>query len=137
MTDREQIILVKRGNEPFKGQWAFPGGFVDYGETVEDAALRELREETGVEAEIQGILGVYSNPKRDPRAHHISIVFIAQYIKGQPKGGDDAAEAAWYKIKDLSSESLAFDHGKILSDFKRWLQVGGTYWSSQICSGTL
>jgi 8-oxo-dGTP diphosphatase len=131
VTDGERIILVKRGNEPFKGQFAFPGGFVDYGETVEAAALRELREETGVEAEIQGILGVYSNPDRDPRAHHISIVFIAQYIKGHPKGGDDAAEAAWHKIKDLSSESLAFDHGKILSDFKRWLQVGGTYWSSQ------
>ena len=131
VTDGERVILVKRGNEPFKGQWVFPGGFVDYGESVEDAALRELREETGVKGEIQAILGVYSKPERDPRAHHISVVFIAQHIMGQPKGGDDAAEAAWHNIKDLTSESLAFDHGEILCDFKRWLQMGGTYWSNQ------
>ena len=131
VTDGERVILVKRGKEPFKGQWVFPGGFVDYDETVEDAAKRELLEETGVDANIQAILGVYSKPDRDPRSHNISIVFVAQHISGQPKGEDDAAEAAWHNIKDLASESLAFDHGEILCDFKRWLQEGGTYWSSQ------
>jgi mutator protein MutT len=130
VTDGERIILVKRGNEPFKGQWVFPGGFVDYGEKVEDAALRELQEETGVEAKIQTILGVYSKPDRDPRAHHISVAFVAQYISGQPRGADDAGEAAWFEINNLSPENLAFDHGDILSDFKKWLSVGGTYWSS-------
>ena len=83
VTDGDRIILVKRGKEPFKGQWAFPGGFVEYGERVEEAAKRELLEETGVVADIQSILGVYSKPDRDPRTHIISTVFIAQYIRGQ------------------------------------------------------
>jgi mutator protein MutT len=128
--DGERVVLVKREKEPFKGQWVFPGGFVEYGETVEDAALRELLEETGIEAEIQAILGVYSKPERDPRAHHISVVFIADYIIGNPKGGDDAAEAAWHQLDELTPRDVACEHGQILSDFKKWLRIKGTYWSS-------
>ena len=131
VTDGERVILVRRGKDPFKGQWVFPGGFVEYGEAVENAALRELLEETGVKAELKAILGVYSRPDRDPRAHHISVVFVASHTDGQPKGGDDAAEAAWHNIHELNSESLAFDHAEILSDFKQWLKVRGTYWSTQ------
>ena len=84
------IVLIERKNDP-KGL-ALPGGFVDVGERVEDALIREMQEETNLEVEIRKLLGVYSDPKRDPRFHTASVVFIAK-AQGQPQGGDDAKEA--------------------------------------------
>ncbi|MHA1577706.1 MAG: NUDIX domain-containing protein [Candidatus Thorarchaeota archaeon] len=132
VTDGNRVILVKRGRDPFKGSWVFPGGYVDYDETVEDAAVREVLEETGVEIELQTILGVYSAPDRDPRSHHVNVVFIGRAIKGEPIGGDDADEAKWVEIDNIVPGDLAFDHGLILTDLKEWLlDRTNTFWSTK------
>ena len=112
------IILIKRKNPPYG--WALPGGFVDYGESLESAALREAKEETSLDVELIGQLGAYSDPSRDPRQHNISFVFIAKG-KGTPMAGDDAKEVGIFS-KDNIPENLAFDHGKILQDyFEKWV----------------
>ena len=111
------IVLVKRKNEPYKDYWALPGGFVEYGETVEETARREAKEETGLDIKILQLIGVYSDPRRDPRGHTVTICFLAK-AKGTPKGGDDAKIAKIFKWKDLQNIKLAFDHKKILEDVK-------------------
>jgi len=116
---RGRVLLVRRGHPPFKGKHALPGGFVEIGETVEEACRRELMEETGVKAGPLRLLGVYSDPKRDPRAHTCSVVFLARIARATPKAGDDAAAAEW--IEDWSKLDLAFDHAKILGDARRAL----------------
>ena len=108
-----KILLIKRKNEPFKGRWALPGGFVEYGETVEEAVLREVKEETGLDAEIKKLVGVYSDPNRDPRGHTISVVFLLE-AKGSAIAGDDASDAKFFNLDDLPP--LAFDHEKIIKD---------------------
>ena len=113
----EMILLVKRRKDPFKDMWALPGGFVNYGEKVEDAVLREIREETGVSAKIVKLFGVYSDPSRDPRGHTISIVFSLKHEEGEVKGGDDAADARYFPLDSLPS--LAFDHENIIMDYKQ------------------
>lgn len=114
------IVLVKRANPP-EG-WALPGGFVDYGETVEAAAVREVREETGLDVALTGLLGVYSDPERDPRRHTLSVVFTGQTKDvGKLRAGDDAARAQFFPLA-LLPESLAFDHGRIVDDFRRRLR---------------
>lgn len=108
------IVLIERRNEP-KGL-ALPGGFVDVGESVEDALKREMQEETNLNVQISKLLGVYSNPNRDPRFHTASAVFIAK-AQGQPKGGDDAKEAKLYKLDEIPMDELVFDHSDILKDY--------------------
>ena len=125
----EKIVLIKRKNEPFKGKWAIPGGFIDKGETAEKAAEREAEEETSLKVKLKEILGVYSEPKRDPRRHIISTVFIAESIYGKLEGKTDAKEAKWFSIDDIPE--LAFDHLKIINDFKKWKKEKSTYWSSK------
>lgn len=110
-----QIILIRRKNPPFQGHYALPGGFVEYGETVKNAVVREFREETGLEAEIEHLLGVYSEPDRDPRGHTVSVVFELKITGGKMQAGDDAAEIALFSFEDLPE--LAFDHGRIISDY--------------------
>ena len=107
------IVLIKRKNPPFG--WALPGGFVDYGESLEEAAVREAFEETSMEVFLRGQLGAYSDPCRDPRMHTISVVFIADG-SGVPRAGDDAADLAVFQPDSLP-ENLAFDHKRILTDY--------------------
>jgi len=111
--DAGGIILIKRAKEPFG--WAIPGGFVDYGESLEDAARREAWEETSLKVELLRQLGAYSAPDRDPRHHTLSVVFLAR-AQGKPEARDDALEVGVFTEEDLPSP-LAFDHAKILADY--------------------
>jgi len=106
------IVVIRRGHPP--AGHALPGGFVDIGETVEHAAMREAREETGLEITLREILGVYSDPARDPRGHTVAIVYVAT-ASGEPVAGDDAA--AVIVTDPEQSPPLIFDHGKILADY--------------------
>ena len=128
---RVLILLIKRNNDPFKDYFALPGGFVNKGEKVEDAVIRETEEELSIKVEPIDILGVYSDPNRDPRGHITTIAFICKIINGEPKVADDAADLQWVEIENLKNINLAGDHSKILSDYRKWLKNGGTYWSSK------
>ena len=114
------IVLIERAHPP-EG-WALPGGFVDVGETVEHAAVREAREETGLNVELKGLLGCYSAPERDPRGHTASLVYMAE-AEGEPQGQDDAKDAAVF-VPDRIGVPLAFDHALILEDYRRYLFTG-------------
>lgn len=119
--DRDgHILMIRRKHAPFKGRHALPGGFVDVGETVEDACRRELYEETGVRAGKLSLIGVYSSPKRDPRGHTVSVAFLARLRQTAPRAGDDAAACAW--VKPRKGMTLAFDHAKIVADAVRHLR---------------
>ena len=109
-----RLLLIRRKNPPFQGQYALPGGFVDYGETTEQAAARELAEETGLTAVALSLIGVYSDPGRDPRGHMVSIAYLVRVADFIPRAGDDAAGAAF--VADWQGEALAFDHNKIVAD---------------------
>jgi 8-oxo-dGTP diphosphatase len=116
------IVLIERKNPPHG--WAIPGGFVDVGEPVEAAAVREAAEETGLEVRLQQLLGVYSDPTRDPRGHTVSIVYVAT-AEGEPKAMDDARAVAAFAL-DALPESLAFDHAQVLADYRRYRETGKT-----------
>jgi len=109
-----KIVLIKRLNEPYKGFYALPGGIVEYGERVEDAVLREVEEETGLKGEIHSLVGVYSDPDRDPRGHFVSVCFIVIPKGGELKAGSDAKEVGLFSLDDLPK--LAFDHEKMIKD---------------------
>lgn len=110
-----RVLLIRRKHAPFEGAYALPGGFVEIGEEVEAGCRREVREETGLEVHDLRLLGVYSDPDRDPRGHTVSVVYLATVPAGaSPAAGDDAAAAEW--VGDWRRESLAFDHARILAD---------------------
>lgn len=140
-----KLLLIRRGRHPYAGMWAAPGGFVDPNERVEEAAERELMEETGLTGIAPQLLGVYSKPGRDPRGWNVSCAFTCQAPAGSsPKAGDDAARAGWFSVekspsgytlkeedtvlkievdgegKYLSDEGFAFDHGEIVLDALRY-----------------
>jgi 8-oxo-dGTP diphosphatase len=115
-----RIVLILRKNDP--PGWAIPGGFVDEGESVEQAAIREAAEETGLDVELKELLYVYSDPRRDPRQHTMSTAFIAT-ASGEPTGDDDAAEAKFFG-EDEIPPNLAFDHGRILDDYFEFRRSG-------------
>ncbi len=116
----DRVVLVRRKYPP--PGWALPGGFVDVGETVEAAAIREAREETGLDVTLEHLLWVYSDPRRDPRRHTLSAVFVGR-AAGEPKGADDAEEARAFAWTALPSP-IAFDHAEILGDARRFLLTG-------------
>lgn len=107
------VVLIQRLNPPFQGAWAIPGGFVEPGETVEAACVREAEEETGLAVEIERLVGVYSDPKRDPRGHTVSVVFRCLPTGGRLRPQSDARAVRVFKVLP---QALAFDHAKILKD---------------------
>lgn len=115
-----QVLLIERGIEPFKGKWAFPGGFLNMDETAGEGARRELKEETGLENAYIEQFNTYSEPGRDPRERVITIAHYALVRIQEVKGGDDAAKAQWFPIDEVPQ--LAFDHDKILRDAMRKLR---------------
>ena len=110
------IVLIERKNPPVG--LALPGGFVEIGERVEEAAVREMKEEIGLEVKLSHLLGVYSDPSRDPRFHVVSVVFVGD-AQGLPKAGSDAKEAKIYRLEDIPLDLLVFDHKRIILDFLR------------------
>ncbi len=109
-----KIVLIKRLNEPYKGYYALPGGIVEYGEKVEDAVLREVKEETGLEGRVHSLIGVYSDPNRDPRGHFVSVCFIVIPTGGELRAGSDAREVGLFSLDNLPK--LAFDHERMIKD---------------------
>jgi 8-oxo-dGTP diphosphatase len=112
--DAGHLLLIRRKNPPFEGRYALPGGFVDYGERMEDAALRELAEETGIKGRVIRLIGVYSRPDRDPRGHCVSAAYLVAAGAQQPTAGDDAAAAKF--VENYRALRLAFDHDEIVAD---------------------
>ncbi|WP_147822094.1 NUDIX domain-containing protein [Salidesulfovibrio onnuriiensis] len=116
------VVLIERSNPPHG--WALPGGFVDYGESCEQAAVREMKEETNLDVVLTGLLGVYSDPARDPRFHTMSVVYLAEARDiSRLRAGDDAGKARVFALDDLPP--LAFDHGRILEDYRKHLKASG------------
>ena len=110
---KEGIVLIERKNPPYG--WALPGGFVDYGESLEEAAIREAKEETSLDIQLKNQFHTYSDPERDPRQHTISTVYVAK-AQGKPKAQDDAKEIGVFTEEEINFP-LAFDHRKILRDY--------------------
>ena len=110
----DRLLLIRRRAPPFEGCWALPGGFVELGETTEAAALRELKEETGIDAVLVALVGLYSRPDRDPRHHVVSAAYLLRALNSSPRAADDAIEAAFRA--DWRTLDLAFDHARIIAD---------------------
>jgi 8-oxo-dGTP diphosphatase len=115
---RERVLLIRRKNEPFKGDYALPGGFIDIGETTEAACRREVLEEAGIVVDRLHLVGVYSDPSRDPRGHAVSVAYTTHFGEAPtPKAGSDAEAAEW--VGDWGTKRLAFDHSLIIADAKK------------------
>ncbi len=128
--NKEGIVLIERLNTPLG--YALPGGFIDINETVERAAIREMKEETNLDVELVGILGVYSKPDRDPRFHTMSVTFVAKAKDMKKlKAGDDAKKANLYPLEKLPKK-LCFDHGKMIEDFMLYLNKKRTLCPIQV-----
>ncbi|HSE39264.1 MAG TPA: NUDIX hydrolase [Acidobacteriota bacterium] len=118
-----EVLLVRRKNEPFRGMWCIPGGFVDPDEKILDAALRELKEETNVDNVNVIPFGTYGDPGRDPRGRTVTVVYATRLNeKPEARAGDDAAESGWFSLSDLPP--MAFDHKKVLQDYQRCVNEG-------------
>lgn len=114
----DKVVLIKRLNDPYKDSWALPGGFVEYGECVEDATIREAKEETSLDVSIEELVGVYSDPNRDPRGHTVSVVYKCSIVGGQLDSNSDAKDAKFFTVDEIKKINLAFDHESILKDAK-------------------
>ena len=114
------IVLIERKNPPYG--WAIPGGFMDVGERLEDAAIREMKEEVCLDVTLKALLGMYSDPKRDDRGHTVTAVYVAE-ATGEPQAADDAKNLQIFDIDDLPEE-LAFDHAQVLEDYRNFRKTG-------------
>ena len=114
--DDFNFILIKRKNNPYKDCWALPGGFVEYGESVENAAIREAKEETSIDVELKELVNIYSEPNRDPRGHTITVAYIAKGNISNMKADSDAKEIGIFSCEKLNEINIAFDHEKIIKD---------------------
>lgn len=114
--EHNKVVLIKRLNNPYKDYWAIPGGFVEYGEKLEDAAIREAKEETGLDIKLTKLVGVYSDPERDPRGHTVTIAYLAEIVGGTLSSDSDAKDAKFIEVNELKNLKLAFDHKIILKD---------------------
>lgn len=112
--DHNALLLIQRKNDPYREKWALPGGFVEYNEKTTDAVIREVHEETGLKTTIQSLVGVYSDPNRDPRGHTVSVVYLLKKSGGELQADDDAAKAQFFPIDNYPT--LAFDHDTIVKD---------------------
>ena len=112
----DKVLLIKRLNNPYKDSWALPGGFVEYGECVEDAAIREAKEETNLDISLDKLVGVYSKPDRDPRGHTVTVAYKCTITGSNVKPSSDAKDAKFFTIDEIKKITLAFDHEKILVD---------------------
>jgi len=116
--EKDKLILIRRKNPPFQGELALPGGFVDIGETVEEACIRETKEETNTDVKIIKLIGVYSDPNRDPRGHTVTVAFLCEILpeSATPTAQDDAEKLEFISLDTVNQLSLAFDHRKIIED---------------------
>ncbi len=114
--DEFNFILIKRLNDPYKDCWALPGGFVEYGESVETAAIREAKEETNIDVELQELVNVYSKPDRDPRGHTVTVAYTAKGDFTTKKADSDAKDIGIFNESELDKINIAFDHAQIIND---------------------
>jgi len=126
-----KILLIRRKKGSFANSLSLPGGKVETREKVEDAVEREIFEETNLKIKPVEILGVYADPRRDPKKHKVSVTFVASLIGGErtAKAKDDAKSVEWLTV--IKKRSLAFDHGKVLNDYRKWKRSKRTFWSSK------
>ncbi|KPJ73099.1 hypothetical protein AMJ48_02555 [Parcubacteria bacterium DG_74_1] len=120
LLEKGKILLLKRAMEPFVGSWTLPGGHVEYGETVEKAIKREIKEELGISVKIKKLFGVYSGPKRDPRYHTVSIVYLLGKIRGKIQINKESSGFKYFSLENLPKK-IGFDHRQILNDLKKKL----------------
>jgi len=130
-----KIVLIIKSRGAYKGLLGLPGGFIEWGETAEQAAIREAKEETGLRIKLIEILGVYSDPRRDVRGHLMTTVFVAKAIGGKLKASDDAVEVHWYDMKKIPWNMFEknSDHPKIICDYMKWKKSKQkkTFWSTK------
>lgn len=122
--DDLNFILIKRRNDPFKDCWALPGGFVEYGESVENAAVREAKEETSIDVELIDLVNVYSQPDRDPRGHTVTVAYTAKGDLTSKKADSDAKDIGIFNANDIDEIDIAFDHDKIIKDCLKLVEDG-------------
>lgn len=116
LTNDGKVVLVKRSFDPYKDHWALPGGMVEYGEIVDVAVIREAKEETGLDIKIERLVGVYSEPNRDPRGHFVSVCFLCVPVGGTLTTSEETRDVKAFSKREIKSIKLAFDHQKILKD---------------------
>lgn len=130
INENGKIVLIQRKSDTYYDYWAIPGGTVEEDETVEEALIREMREETGVDVKPKEILGIFSAPERDPRGRVISTVFICEY-SGTLKAGSDAGRIRLCTVEEALELDLAFDHNFVILCYRQWLNHKGTFWSKR------
>ena len=116
VNEKMEFILIKRKNDPYKNCWALPGGFMEYGETIENAAIREAKEETSIDVELIDLINVYSEPSRDPRGHTVTVAFLAKGDFTKRRADSDAEDIGIFSHEDIDKLDIAFDHEKIIED---------------------